>query len=218
MNLQLILFFTIIVAAATVNGAKSGVGCYKDNGKGAKDYEGTIGFTTNYTKCQAWTAKSPHKHGYTKDPNNKYFPEDSVADAKNYCRNPSRYKKGPWCYTNKDEYPRWMLCDIPKCCKSGQKGFIASGKPCTGCYKIKSRRSKHYSGTYSYTVSGRRCQAWTAQSPHKHSYSTKPEKFPEDSVADAKNYCRNPSGYYKGFWCYTTDPNKRWELCDIPRC
>jgi len=211
MNLQLILFFTIIVAAATVNGAKSTVGCYKDDGKGAKDYEGTIGFTTNYTECQAWTKKSPHKHGYTKDPNNKYFPEDSVADAKNYCRNPSKYKKGPWCYT-KDKYQRWMLCDIPKCCKKGQTGFIASGKPCTGCYKT----YETYTGTYSYTVSGRICQAWNAKEPQENTEYPH-SKFPEKSRGAAKNYCRDPSrsGY---LWCYTTDPGKRWEKCDIPKC
>ena len=36
----------------------------------------------------------------------------------------------------------------------------------------------------------------------------------------ARNYCRNPT-VYKGdwsAWCYTTDPGKRWEECDIPMC
>lgn len=31
------------------------------------------------------------------------------------------------------------------------------------------------------------------------------------------NYCRNPDGELRP-WCFTTDPNKRWEFCDIPRC
>uniref|UniRef100_A0A8D2JJR7 Kringle domain-containing protein n=1 Tax=Sciurus vulgaris TaxID=55149 RepID=A0A8D2JJR7_SCIVU len=31
------------------------------------------------------------------------------------------------------------------------------------------------------------------------------------------NYCRNPDGEPRP-WCFTTDPNKRWELCNIPRC
>lgn len=31
------------------------------------------------------------------------------------------------------------------------------------------------------------------------------------------NYCRNPDGEPRP-WCFTTDPNKRWEFCDIPRC
>jgi len=32
------------------------------------------------------------------------------------------------------------------------------------------------------------------------------------------NYCRNPDHDLKGTWCYTTDPNKRWEYCDISKC
>ena len=33
-----------------------------------------------------------------------------------------------------------------------------------------------------------------------------------------KNYCRNPDNDEKGPWCYTTDPYKRFEYCDIPEC
>ncbi|KAL5253738.1 hypothetical protein ACHWQZ_G013495 [Mnemiopsis leidyi] len=32
------------------------------------------------------------------------------------------------------------------------------------------------------------------------------------------NYCRNPTSASGGPWCYTTDPNTRWEYCDIPKC
>ena len=32
------------------------------------------------------------------------------------------------------------------------------------------------------------------------------------------NFCRNPDGEPKGPWCYTTDPDERWEYCDIPGC
>ena len=31
------------------------------------------------------------------------------------------------------------------------------------------------------------------------------------------NSCRNPDGE-PGVWCYTTNANKRWELCDVPIC
>ena len=31
------------------------------------------------------------------------------------------------------------------------------------------------------------------------------------------NYCRNPDGE-PAVWCYTTDPQKRWEYCDVPKC
>ena len=32
------------------------------------------------------------------------------------------------------------------------------------------------------------------------------------------NYCRNPDNSAGGPWCYTTDPNTRWEYCDVPKC
>merc|ERR1712179_482006 len=37
------------------------------------------------------------------------------------------------------------------------------------------------------------------------------------SIGD-HNYCRNPDNEDEGPWCYTTDPNKRWEFCDVPLC
>lgn len=32
------------------------------------------------------------------------------------------------------------------------------------------------------------------------------------------NYCRNPDGDKIGPWCYTTDPERRYESCNIPQC
>uniref|UniRef100_A0A8B9HM07 Macrophage stimulating 1 n=1 Tax=Astyanax mexicanus TaxID=7994 RepID=A0A8B9HM07_ASTMX len=32
------------------------------------------------------------------------------------------------------------------------------------------------------------------------------------------NYCRNPDGDRIGPWCYTTDPERRYESCNIPLC
>ena len=75
---------------------------------------------------------------------------------------------------------------------------------------------RDYVGNTSVTVNGRTCQAWTSQSPHRHINFNR--RFPDGSAVAAVNYCRNPSGWYKGLWCYTTDPNKRWEACDVPDC
>ena len=30
------------------------------------------------------------------------------------------------------------------------------------------------------------------------------------------NYCRNPDSEDGGVWCYTTDPDVKWEYCDVP--
>lgn len=32
------------------------------------------------------------------------------------------------------------------------------------------------------------------------------------------NFCRNPDSDSGGPWCYTTDPNTRWESCSVPSC
>jgi hypothetical protein len=40
----------------------------------------------------------------------------------------------------------------------------------------------------------------------------------DEGIDAAKNYCRNPGGVLDGPWCYTTDPDTRWEYCDMPYC
>ena len=89
---------------------------------------------------------------------------------------------------------------------------------CAGCRITVAGRE--YLGTKSVTVSGRQCQPWSSSTPHVPSRSfVKDANFPDGSVAAAENYCRNPEpGYTAGVWCYTTDPKKRWEACDVRTC
>ena len=74
-----------------------------------------------------------------------------------------------------------------------------------------------YVGSLSHSETGRTCQRWDSQSPHNHSYSDV-SKFPEDELSAARNYCRNPSDAPEGLWCYTVDPDSRWEWCNIKAC
>ena len=74
-----------------------------------------------------------------------------------------------------------------------------------------------YMGDISKTVSGKTCQAWTSQNPHKHKF-TNAFFFSDENIADAANKCRNPDGRKGGPWCYTTDPSTPCEYCDIPNC
>ena len=72
-------------------------------------------------------------------------------------------------------------------------------------------REDGYRGQQNKTVSGRTCQKWTSQSPHRHSRT--PSNYSNKGLGD-HNYCRNPDHEPGGIWCYTTDSGKRWEYCD----
>merc|ERR1739838_56301 len=74
-------------------------------------------------------------------------------------------------------------------------------------------RGKNYRGTVAKTISGRTCQSWSAQTPHRHSRTSR--RYPHSGLEN--NYCRNPDNV-KRPWCYTTDRRKRWEYCPVPKC
>ena len=74
-----------------------------------------------------------------------------------------------------------------------------------------------YMGRINRTGSGRRCQAWRDQSPHQHYYQTD-DWFPGEGLDGVENYCRDPeTGWWKP-WCFSVDPNIRWEICTVPLC
>ena len=133
----------------------------------------------------------------------------------NYCRNPDGESGGAWCYTT-DPKVRWKYCDVPTCGQTDTP-TVAPTPKCAdwnpdecGC---PATNQADYRGTISVTESGRTCMPWTDQAPHKHSYQ--PEFYPYAGLD--MNYCRNPSGADRA-WCYTNDPEKRWEYCDVPTC
>ncbi|CAH3174957.1 unnamed protein product [Porites lobata] len=104
----------------------------------------------------------------------------------------------------------------------------ANGGEASECYqhpalpgdKTKSTDCYHgigvgYRGKVNITRSGRSCQRWISQCPHRHL------RIPEDVVdgQNDSNMCRNPDASApEGPWCYTTDPKVRWEYCNISRC
>ena len=113
----------------------------------------------------------------------------------NFCRNPSGSQYGVWCYTM-DPEKRTEPCNIPRCdathnCQEGDPLGVS------------------YAGMTNVTLSGRTCQAWSASQPHSHTYT----------FVGQHNYCRNPGGDASGgVGCFTTDPNKLFEYCYVPRC
>ncbi|XP_071115813.1 uncharacterized protein [Haliotis cracherodii] len=91
----------------------------------------------------------------------------------------------------------------------------------SGCWAVSNARVL-YTGTQSTTRSGKTCQRWDTQEPHSHN-NNKDAKFAvpgfetPQTVTGSANYCRDPTR--EGFvWCYTTNPDARWEKCDVPIC
>ncbi|XP_066294734.1 neurotrypsin-like [Branchiostoma lanceolatum] len=112
------------------------------------------------------------------------YPSSGLEE--NYCRNPDD-EPGVWCYTT-DNDTRWELCEVPVC--------IAS-----------------YRGTVNVTETGKTCQRWDSQTPHRHDRT--PANYPTSGLE--QNFCRNPDDK-SGVWCFTMDPNTSWELCDVQVC
>merc|ERR1712168_270571 len=158
------------------------------------EYTGQKSTTVSGKTCQRWASQSPHTHTKTAD----NIVEDTLEDASNFCRNPDKYKDGPWCYTT-DEDTEWELCEIEPCkeCKTTKLGL-------------------EYGGRKAITESEKTCQRWDAQTPHKH--KQKSINIVDASLSTAENYCRNPDKASGGLWCYTTDPDTRWEYCDVDIC
>ncbi|XP_035661699.1 uncharacterized protein LOC118405953 [Branchiostoma floridae] len=152
-------------------------------------YRGTVSVTESGRTCQHWDSQIPHGHDRT--PAN--YPSSGLEQ--NYCRNPDGEPSGVWCYTT-DPTQRWEYCDVPACSDC----LIGDGTS--------------YRGTVSVTESGRTCQHWDSQIPHGHDRT--PANYPSSGLE--QNYCRNPDGEPFGVWCYTTDPDQRWEYCDVPAC
>jgi len=72
-----------------------------------------------------------------------------------------------------------------------------------------------YRGCISVTKSGRTCQKWTENTPHEHKFFPKSIELAKRGIGK-HNYCRNPDNEPNGAWCYTTDPEVRWEYCAVP--
>ncbi|XP_071162416.1 uncharacterized protein [Mytilus edulis] len=161
--------------------------CLK-NARG-KDYNGRMSTTESGRTCQAWNKQTPHRHS-----------KSNVRDAKNYCRNMDNEQR-PWCYTT-DSRKRWEFCRIPIC--ENRVPILPPPEECR-----KSTKGTEYKGRISLTKTGRTCQYWERQYPHKHRFSI--------SFKKEHNYCRNPDNSGQP-WCYTNDPTTRWEYCQIPMC
>lgn len=194
MRLFVFLAIAVLAFAAVSDAANCQAGAGKARGV---SYRGKVNITKGGHRCQMWSSQKPHRHP-RKGPKYKGF----GLGKHNFCRNPTRSKVGLWCYTTNPK-KRWDACGVPNC---GARGCLkGSGK----------KRGASYRGKVSYTKSGRKCQKWTSQKPHKHTRTPGKRK---GRGLGAHNFCRNPTDDHAGVWCYTVDRRKRWEPCAIPSC
>ncbi|XP_033615372.1 hepatocyte growth factor-like protein isoform X3 [Fukomys damarensis] len=77
--------------------------CIMDNGV---RYRGTMAKTVAGLPCQSWNHKFPNDH--------KYKPTLKNGLEENFCRNPDKDPRGPWCYTM-DPTVRFQSCGIKSC-------------------------------------------------------------------------------------------------------
>ena len=99
--------------------------------------------------------------------------------------------------------------------KQRSVGSVAGDQDCQEVDPEGNLLGGSYSGTVSHTVSGRTCQNWSAKEPHVPGF-TDVGRVGETEPGD-HNFCRT-AGLSGGVWCYTTDPDKRWEFCSVPIC
>lgn len=59
---------------------------------------------------------------------------------------------------------------------------------------------------------GKKCLHWKVMAEN----FKIPHRFPDKTVEDAKNFCRNPTNKTFGPWCFVDINN--WEYCDVERC
>ncbi|XP_030631574.1 hepatocyte growth factor a [Chanos chanos] len=153
-------------------------------------YRGRRSVTKTGVPCQAWDSSIPHEHNFKPA---RYRKSDLRG---NFCRNPDNEATGPWCFTS-DPDIRHQECGLPQC----------SEVECMRC------NGEGYRGPMDHTESGKECQRWDSQRPHRHTYQ--PHRHSGKGLDD--NYCRNPNNDVRP-WCYTMDKNTPWEYCDISIC
>ena len=122
-------------------------------------YTGQQNQTLTGTPCQRWDEQTPHKHK-----------RQSLGEH-NYCRITDD-RPFPWCLTL-DVKKEWEEC-FPDCVGS----CVDEGRQCSWRYNNKCNYSSSYFGPQDRTITGKLCQNWSSQSPHKHSgYSSQEDNL-----------------------------------------
>ena len=89
--------------------------CSEDLGS---NYRGTVNTTVDSRPCLRWDEQQ-YKDAVVYA---SFFPDATLIDAANFCRNPDSDTKGLWCWTDKYYWADnvWGYCDVPSCNGKGR--------------------------------------------------------------------------------------------------
>ena len=193
--------------------------------RGHYEYSGKENITCTRNKCIEWSSLFGYE-GYRRSKFHQsiltqyslydFAVDGSINESSNYCRNPGLRNDGEGCYIL-DHFgaPEYEVCCSPPCEEDDQ----------VTCMWTQS--GTEYSGRIDTTCSGMKCVPWS-RSFHKfkklnitlgpyHKYGIL-DRFPDRSIEEAANYCRNPTRDECGPWCYTSLSDDSSERCCIPDC
>ncbi|CAL1547443.1 unnamed protein product [Lymnaea stagnalis] len=165
------------------------------------DYKGHLNMPIKGRTCYPWASLNQSWFA------DYEFPDGSIADAQNYCRNP-RVKSTnqpaqlfrPFCYyyVASINLIGWDYCELFSCEK--------------GCRTTK--MGTEYTGKINSTSPGSSpCDVWNRGASY---FKRKSDFSLQDSPKT--NSCRNPAGSQTRPWCYTNTTTLTYGYCDVPTC
>ncbi|KAK6624036.1 hypothetical protein RUM44_010894 [Polyplax serrata] len=169
------------------------------------EYMGTLSKTKSNVTCLEWNSMTEQ---FVENLPDHLFPDGSRVSARNFCRNPTKDRNGPWCYTKLKSRPSSAVCDVPFC-KNTECRVSGPGM--------------EFAGSIESSISGKKCLQWVEK---KNIFTFAKQikminkAFPDGTLTAAGRKCRNPDGKISGPWCYveTNETKYNTELCDVPFC
>ncbi|CAG2226653.1 PLG [Mytilus edulis] len=237
-------FTTLVTESATITQPKNwtilgAADCYPST---SLEYNGTINYTVSGIPCQFWNTDTPHYRNYlpvdTAAHDTNYCRETNHLEGGPGCYTSNPAVNWEHCYIVKcdacgvDErlpavptdttylFHVGKFIEMVFTCNTLSPGTSVDHCPVSQCgsddqwttgYSVSCTvedcytDSTTYQGKVTCTVTGITCDVWTFEG----AMPAGPDKN--------TNYCRDPDNTGAP-WCYTTDPNVRWEFCPVRKC